>query len=92
MKKILVALTALSLSATLAYAHEGGDLKAACADDIAATGCTAEGKEQFKCMREFKKANKDFKFSDGCKSARKELREERKEKREAKKEELKKTN
>lgn len=82
MKKLLITLTALTLSAT-AYAHgdQGGMMKEACAADVATTGCTGEGKEKMKCMHEYKKANKDFKFSEGCKMAFKDAREDRKEKR-----------
>lgn len=89
MKNILIALTALTLSSGMAYAHQ--DVKDACATDVATTGCKGEGKEKMQCLREYKKANKDFKFSEGCKSAFKEVREDRKAKREAKKEEKKDT-
>ncbi len=72
------------------------EVKAACAQDVATTGCKAEGREQMKCIHDYKKKNKDFKFSDACKSAmkgahekHKEMKEERKEKREEKRKERK---
>lgn len=90
MKNILTALTALTLSTSIAYANQ--NVKDACASDVATTGCKGEGKEQMKCLHEYKETNKDFKISDGCKSSFKEHREEMKEKhaeRKAKREEKK---
>lgn len=90
MKNLLITLTALTLSSGMAYANQ--DVKDACASDVATTGCNGEGKEQIKCLHEYKKNNKDFKFSEGCKSSFKEHREEMKEKhaeRKAKREEKK---
>ena len=61
-------------------------VKAACAADIATTGCNSElGQGLMKCIHAYKEANKDFKVSDSCKAAAKdahhmhhERREERK--------------
>jgi hypothetical protein len=56
-------------------------VKASCSADMATTGCEGEGREKMKCVREYKKKNKDFKLSEACKSAMKsgqELRKERK--------------
>ena len=83
MKNLLIALTALTLSSGVAYANQ--DVKDACASDVATTGCTGEGKEKMKCLHDYKKANKDFKFSEGCKSAFHENREEKKQKRDERK-------
>ena len=83
MKNILMTLTALTLTASLVYASN--DVKDACASDLATTGCTGEGKAQINCLHEYKKANKDFKFSEGCKVAFKEHKEERKQKRDERK-------
>ena len=56
-------------------------VESACAADATTTGCSGKevGKGLLKCMHEYKKAHKDFKFSDSCKSATKELKHERKE-------------
>ena len=99
MKKILLTLAAMSLSATIAYANgEGGNMKEACASDVATSGCTGEGKDLQMCVHNYKKSHKGFKLSDSCKSAmkarheaRKEKREERKAKRAEKKDEKKDT-
>ena len=99
MKKILLTLAAMSLSATMAYANgEGGNMKEACASDVTTSGCTGEGHDLKKCVRDYKKSHHDFKISDSCKSAmkqkheaRKEKREERKNKQAAKKDEKKDT-
>lgn len=60
-------------------------VKAACSADVAATGCSGEGRELMKCVREYKKKNKDFKFSEGCQSAMKSGHEMRKERKMARK-------
>ena len=95
MKKLLLTLTAMTLSANLAYAEttapaakskeaireevkaQREQVKSACSSDVSTTGCTGEGREQLKCIREYKKAHKDFKFSDACKAARKQGQEVR---------------
>lgn len=63
--------------------------KAACAADMATMGCAAEeGRVLAKCVREYRKAHKDFKYSEECQAARKqghELRAEKKRKRKANK-------
>ena len=76
MKNLLIAFTALTLSSGLAYANQ--DVKDACAADVVTTGCKGEGKEKMKCLQDYKKANKDFKFSEGCKAAFHKHREEKK--------------
>ncbi len=94
MKNILFTLTAMILSSNMVYAETSApkskeeireeikaqvaQIKAACAADIATTGCTSEGREQMRCIKEYKKAHKEFKFSDACKDARKGIRKERK--------------
>lgn len=90
MKTIIMTLATLTLSGTLAFAN-GHDVKEACSADVATTGCTAKGKEQVKCLQDYKKANKDFKFSESCKASFKEAKEERKAKRAARKEDKKDT-
>ena len=76
----------------LADHHEKGEHKAkmeterkavesACSADASTTGCSGKevGKGLLKCMHEYKKAHKDFKFSDSCKGARKEMKHEKNE-------------
>ncbi len=84
MNKLLLTVTSMILASSLAYAQAPAakdrqaikeQVKSACAADIATTGCTSEGREQMKCIKEYKKSHKDFKFSEGCKMARKEVRE-----------------
>jgi hypothetical protein len=104
MKKLLLTITALVLSSTMAYADIAAppakskeaikeeirahleQVKAACSEDVAKTGCQGEGRELMKCVREYKKKNKDFKFSDGCQSAMKSGRKMNKERKMARKE------
>lgn len=74
MKNLLIAFTALALSSGTAFANQ--DVKDACAADVATTGCKGEGKEKMKCLRNYKQANKDFKFSEDCKLVFKQQREE----------------
>lgn len=93
-------LLAVSFSGQLAMAdnHAKGEHKAemeagrnavesACTAEASETGCTGKevGKGLLKCMHEYKKAHKDFKFSDACKNATKDLKHERKEFRKHKK-------
>ena len=56
-------------------------VESACSAEATSTGCAGKevGKGLLKCMHEYKKANKDFKFSDGCKDATKNLKHDRKE-------------
>ncbi len=101
MMMLTTGLFAVSFSGQLSLAdnHEKGEHKAqmeaqrnavesACSAEATATGCAGKevGKGLLKCMHEYKKANKDFKFSDGCKEATKDLKHERKEHRKHKKE------
>lgn len=64
-------------------------LKVACSTDVAATGCKDKGREVMKCVHEYKKTNKDFKFSEGCREAMKAGHEMRKERKMARKEHVK---
>lgn len=52
----------------------------ACSEESKAANCGDKvvGKGLLKCIHSHKKASKDFKVSDGCKSAMKALKEERK--------------
>ena len=54
-------------------------INSACEADAKATGCSGMvvGKGLLKCMHKYKKENKSFKFSDGCKAAIKDLKEDR---------------
>ena len=95
MKKALAIIVIAASGMAFAGNHGGGhkaEHKAKAAEHKAAiaTACTAEaeksgcaGKEVggglMKCIHAFKKANKDFEISEGCKSSVKSLRDERKE-------------
>ncbi|MGZ3724700.1 MAG: hypothetical protein ACXWQQ_02835 [Pseudobdellovibrio sp.] len=58
----------------------------ACKADMDTTNCHQEmGKGMMKCMMEYKKAHKDFKWSDSCKAAMAEGKAMRKEHKEEKK-------
>lgn len=52
----------------------------ACSQEASSAGCGTEkvGSGLLKCLRKYKKENKEFKFSDGCKSAMKTLRADKK--------------
>lgn len=61
-------------------------IKAACASDITATGCTSEfGHGLMKCIHAYKETNKDYKVSDTCKAAAHEGHHMKHERREARK-------
>jgi hypothetical protein len=51
----------------------------ACSEESKAAGCGDKvvGKGLLKCIHEHKKASKDFKVSEGCKTSMKALKEER---------------
>ena len=55
-------------------------MNTACSAEVQATGCSDKkvGKGLLKCMHVYKKQHKDFKFSDACKDAMKDLRHSRK--------------
>lgn len=55
-------------------------INSACAEDAQTAGCSGEvvGKGLLKCLRTYKKANKAYKFSPGCKAAIKQLRQDKK--------------
>jgi hypothetical protein len=59
---------------------DAANINTACVQDASATGCSGEvvGKGLLKCMHQYKKQNKSFKFSSGCKAAMKQLRDDRK--------------
>ena len=81
--------TAVALALTLGFASaHAADIKsdkegvnAACVQDAATAGCGSEvvGKGLLKCLHTYKKAHKDYKFSEGCKSAMKTLHADKKE-------------
>ena len=53
---------------------------AACSQEATTAGCGTEkvGTGLLKCLHAYKKEHKDFKFSDGCKSAMKTMHADRK--------------
>jgi len=86
MKQTLMIAALMMSLATVAQAkkeNKGADAQAvdmACTQDAATAKCGDEkvGTGLMKCLHAYKKANKDFKFSDGCKSAMKTMHEDRK--------------
>ncbi len=54
-------------------------INSACKADAATAGCGDEvvGKGLLKCLHNYKKAHKDYKFSEGCREAMKQLKEDR---------------
>ena len=89
MKTLIMSFITLSTVVTFAQGGATGkaeikkDIQAvnvACQEEAKTAGCEGKevGKGLLKCVREYRKANKDFKVSDGCKDALKDLRAERK--------------
>ncbi len=83
--KTLIALSMILAMTSVANAAESkaSDAQAvntACSTDAATAGCGTEkvGTGLLKCLAAYKKAHKDFKFSDTCVAARKTLRSDRK--------------
>lgn len=58
---------------------DAANINTACAADAQTTGCggMVVGKGLLKCMHKYKKENPSFKFSPGCRSAMKDLKEDR---------------
>ena len=87
----LVFLSSFSMAVDKAQMQADRDaVKSACTAEATQAGCAGQevGKGLLKCMGTYKKANKDFKMSEGCKSAMQKLksdRQSRKAEREAKK-------
>lgn len=85
MKSVALALSfTLISSVAMAAGHEakGPDAQAidsACTSDAATAGCGSEkvGTGLLKCLWGYKKEHKDFKFSDGCKTAMKKAHDDR---------------
>lgn len=64
-------------SATVAADAQG--VNAACQAEASTAGCGNEvvGKGLLKCMTAYKQAHKEFKYSDGCKGAMKQLHQDK---------------
>lgn len=84
MKKLmLVTGLVMGLSVTtFAKENTSADAQAvdsACTQDAATASCGNEkvGTGLLKCLHAYKKAHKDFKFSDGCKTAMKTMHKDR---------------
>lgn len=85
----IISVLALIFGIATAHADMKTDrtkVNTACSQDAVAAGCGSEtvGKGLLKCLHTYKKEHKDFKFSNGCKSAMKTLRSDRKEMKEKK--------
>ncbi len=63
-----------------ALSDEKNAVHSSCSEEAKASNCGDKvvGKGLLKCIHEHKKASKEFKISDGCKSAMKSLRDEKK--------------
>lgn len=79
---VLIMSLGLSVVANADMKSDKEGVAAACTQDSATAGCGSEvvGKGLLKCLHEYKKAHKEYKFSEGCKSAMKTLRADHKEK------------
>ncbi len=92
MKNLLLLVILFSTSLVMAGENKNPDAQAidqACTQDAQTAGCGNEkvGTGLLKCLHAYKKEHKkEFKFSEGCKSAMKTWHEDNKAKREAKKE------
>jgi hypothetical protein len=95
MKSLLALVLLSSLTSVMAAESKSADAQAvdqACTQEAQTASCGSEkvGTGLLKCLHAYKKEHKkDFKISDGCKTAMKTLRADRKEKKEKKKEEKK---
>lgn len=86
MKKNLLVLTTMMAVSSWAFAGNSTPseevlknreaVKAACSQEITTANCGDKeiGKGLLKCVSQYRKQNKDFKISDGCKTAMKDLR------------------
>ena len=80
-KSLIVASTlSLSFSGFADVAADKTAVDAACQAEAATAGCGTEqvGTGMLKCIHAYKKAHKDFKISDGCKAATKQLKTDHK--------------
>ena len=85
--KITIAILATVFFSNLALAEPDATMKAdndainsACTTDAQTAGCGNEvvGKGLLKCLSAYKKAHKDYKFSDSCKAALKQKHADKK--------------
>ena len=84
MKSMLISVL-LFTSVTIVYAAENKSadaqaVDAACTQEATTASCNNEkvGTGLLKCIHAYKKAHSDFKISDGCKAALKQLRADKK--------------
>ena len=75
---VISASSAFAADATIQA--DAQDINKACQADAATAGCGTEvvGKGLLKCLHAYKKANASFKFSDGCKTAMKQMHADKK--------------
>lgn len=85
MKTSLIVTIAMLTISTSAFAKENTSTDAAavntaCAQEATTASCGSEkvGTGLLKCLHAYKKANKEFKFSDGCEAAMKTMHNDRK--------------
>ncbi len=58
---------------------DASQINSACTQDAQTAGCSGEvvGKGLLKCLHSYKKANKSYKFSPGCKAAMEKLHQDK---------------
>ncbi len=83
--KVMLATAFIAMSVN-AHAEKNEKMKqdaqainSACKADAATAGCGDEvvGKGLLKCLHAYKKSHKEYKFSEGCRDAMKQLKEDR---------------
>ncbi len=83
-KALVLSLFALSAASAFAadatISADNQSIDNACKAEAQTAGCGNEvvGKGLLRCLHAYKKSNKDFKFSDGCKTALKQRHQDEK--------------
>ncbi len=79
-KSILFLTIAFTANAKENLSADAQAVNAACAQEAATAGCGTEkvGSGLLKCLAAYKKNHKEFKFSDGCKTAKQKMKNDRK--------------
>lgn len=86
MKMVSLMIAGLTLCASVSFAADATmeadktAIDSACTADAGTAGCGSEkvGTGLLKCLHAYKKAHHDFKFSDSCKAAMKQMHADRK--------------
>ncbi len=80
LKSILFLAIASAANAKENLSADAQAVDAACSQDAATAGCGTEkvGTGLLKCLAAYKKSHKEFKFSEGCKTAKQTMKNDRK--------------